>query len=179
MGFNALNHEKEKKDIELNRPSLQSNKMGATAIHFKTSKKNNNKLKPLPFKGASNPAQTSYNNVSNKNNNIKAFSTKTQMNFRNKKVNKFPLLNKELNSKKTNKSFLYDINYFNPPFCTYFSAVGHSFPPGNQLFIPMYDFIPKKEILFPCTSVNQPQYQIFKIRNRSDTPLFYSISQDP
>ena len=182
MGFNALNHEKEKKDIELNRPSLPSNKMGATAIHFKTSKKNNNKLKPLPFKGASNPAQTSYNinnNVSNKNNNIKAFSTKTQMNFRNKKVNKFPLLNKELNSKKTNKSFLYDINYFNPPFCTYFSAVGHSFPPGNQLFIPMYDFIPKKEILFPCTSVNQPQYQIFKIRNRSDTPLFYSISQDP
>ena len=35
MGFNALNHEKEKKDIELNRPSLPSNKMGATAIHFK------------------------------------------------------------------------------------------------------------------------------------------------
>ena len=43
----------------------------------------------------------------------------------------------------------------------------------------MFDFIPKKEILFPCTSINQPQYQIFKIKNRSDTPLFYSISPDP
>lgn len=43
----------------------------------------------------------------------------------------------------------------------------------------MFDFIPKKEIFFPSTSVNQPQYQIFKIRNRSDTPLFYAFSPDP
>ena len=184
MGFNALNHEKEKNDIELDRPSFPSNKMGATAIHFKTSKKNN-QLKPLPFKGNSNPAQTTYNynpkNANNKNNNNpKSFSNKTQINFRNKKISRISLLNnRELNSKKTKNSFLSEINYFNPPFCTYFSAVGHSFPPGNQLFIPMFDFIPKKEILFPCTSINQPQYQIFKIKNRSDTPLFYSISPDP
>ena len=166
MGFNALNHEKEKNDIELDRPSFPSNKMGATAIHFKTSKKNN-QLKPLPFKGNSNPAQTTYNynpkNANNKNNNNpKSFSNKTQINFRNKKISRISLLNnRELNSKKTKNSFLSEINYFNPPFCTYFSAVGHSFPPGNQLFIPMFDFIPKKEILFPCTSINQPQYQIF------------------
>jgi hypothetical protein len=142
-------------------------------------------LKPLPFKGNSNPAQTTYNynpkNANNKNNNNpKSFSNKTQINFRNKKISRISLLNnRELNSKKTKNSFLSEINYFNPPFCTYFSAVGHSFPPGNQLFIPMFDFIPKKEILFPCTSINQPQYQIFKIKNRSDTPLFYSISPDP
>ena len=180
MGFNALNHEKEKKDIELNRPSLQSNKMGTTTINFKTSKKNNI-LKPLPFKGTTNPAQTAYNNgkiTSNKNNN-KATSTKTQINFRSKKVNKLSLFNQDNNKTKTKNLFLTDISYFNPPFCTYLSVVGHSFPPGNQLYIPMFDFIPKKEILFPCTSVNQPQYQIFKIKNRSDTPLFYSISPDP
>ena len=39
MGFNVLNHEKEKSDIELNKPNLQ---MGITAINFKSngSKKN-------------------------------------------------------------------------------------------------------------------------------------------
>ena len=180
MGFNAINHEKEKKDIELNRPSFQSNKMGTTTMNFKTSKKNN-QLKPLPFKGVSNPSQTAYNkNISNKNNNnMKVNSTKTQMNFRSKKINKFSLFNQDNNMKKTKNSFLTDISYFNPPFCTYLSVVGHSFPPGNQLYIPMFDFIPKKEIFFQCTSINQPQYQIFKIRNRSDTPLFYAISPDP
>jgi len=181
MGFNVINHEKEKKDIELNIPSFQSNKMATTTNNFKTSKKNN-QLKPLPFKGASNPAQTTYNkNISSKNNNnnMKVNSTKTQMNFRSKKVNKFSLFNQDNNMKKTKNTFLTDITYFNPPFCTYLSVVGHSFPPGNQLYIPMFDFIPKKEIFFPCTSINQPQYQIFKIRNRSDTPLFYAISPDP
>ena len=60
MGFNVLNHEKEKSDIELNKPNLQ---MGITAINFKSNgSKKNNKLKPLPFKGSTNPSQTTYNN---------------------------------------------------------------------------------------------------------------------
>ena len=101
------------------------------------------------------------------------------MNFRSKKNKKLALFNQDSNFKKTKNSFLSDIPYFNPPFCTYLSVVGHSFPPGNQVYIPMFDFFPKNEIYFPCTSINQPQYQIFKIRNRSDTPLFYSISQLP
>ena len=102
MGFNALNHEKEKKDIELNRPSLPSNKMGATAIHFKTSKKNNNKLKPLPFKGSTNPSQTAYNNnnIKNKRNNNE-INTKTQINFRAKKISRLTLFNQDNNLKKT------------------------------------------------------------------------------
>ena len=180
MGFNALNHEKEKKEMELNRPNFQSNKMGTTAMNFKSNgSKKNNQLKPLTFKELSNPSQTAYNqkNISNKNNNNN--STKTQMNFRSKKIKKLNLFNEDNNLKKTKSSLFSDITYFNPPFCTYLSVVGHSFPPGNQLYIPMFDFVPKKEIYFPCTSINQPQYQIFKIRNRSDTPLFYSISPDP
>ena len=182
MGFNTLNHEKEKKEMELNRPSIQSNKMGVTAMNFKSNgSKKNNQLKPLTFKGISNPSQTAYNpkNNSNKNNNNINNNIKTQMNFRSKKVKKLNLFNEGDSLKKTKSSLFSDITYFNPPFCTYLSVVGHSFPPGNQLYIPMFDFIPKKEIYFPCTSVNQPQYQIFKIRNRSDTPLFYSISPDP
>ena len=186
MGFNAFNHEKEKKDIELNKPNFPSNKMGATAINFKSNgSKKNNQLKPLPFKGASNPYQTSYNNNQQKktssktNNNLLSNNPKTQMNFRTKKLKHFSGLNQESNLKKTKSSLLSDVPYFNPPFCTYLSVVGHSFPPGTQLYIPMFDFIPKNEIFFPCTSINQPQYQIFKIKNRSDTPLFYSISPDP
>ena len=184
MGFNALNHEKEKKDMELNQPNLPSNKMGATTINFKSNgSKKNNQLKPLPFKGTSNPYQTQYNNQkrpSNKNNNnLISNNPKTQMNFRTKKVKRFALFSQDSSLKKTKSSLYSDVTYFNPPFCTYLSVVGHSFPPGNQLYIPMYDFVPKNEIYFPCTSINQPQYQIFKIKNRSDTPLFYAISPDP
>ena len=66
-----------------------------------------------------------------------------------------------------------------PPITLYLSMVGHSFPPGTQVFIPMFEFSPKKEIFFPPTSLNQSLYQSFKIQNKSDTPLFYKIKQDP
>ena len=86
------------------------------------------------------------------------------------------------------------INYFNglmgslnntnskepePPITLYLSMVGHSFPPGTQVFMPMFEFTPKKEIFFPPTSINQSLYQSLKIQNKSDTPLFYKIKQDP
>ena len=182
IGFNALNHEREKKEMELNRPNIPINKMGNTAYNFKSNGiQKNNLLKPLPFKGASNPAQTTYSNFNDKRkksqnraNDKKA--TQTTMNFHTKKLRKISLFNE---NKKLKSQLPSDLNYFNPPFCTYLSVVGHSFPPGNQLYIPMFDFVPKKEIYFPSTSLNQPQYQIFKIKNRSDTPLFYAFSPDP
>ena len=74
-------------------------------------------------------------------------------------------------------------NYSNkepePPITLYLSMVGHSFPPGTQIFMPMFEFTPKKEIFFPPTSINQSLYQSLKIQNKSDTPLFYKIKQDP
>ena len=182
IGFNTLNHEREKKEMELNRPSIQSNKMGSTAYNFKSNGiQKNNQLKPLPFKGSVNPAQTVYSNMNEKRKNSQnkistKNITKTAMNFHSKKLKKINLFNE---NKKIKSQLPSDLNYFNPPFCTYLSVVGHSFPPGNQLYIPMFDFVPKKEIFFPSTSVNQPQYQIFKIKNRSDTPLFYAFSPDP
>ena len=82
-------------------------------------------------------------------------------------------------------------NYFNikknihlkqnvePPISLYISLVGHSFPPGTQIFMPMFEFSPKKEIFFPPTSINQSLYQTLKIENKNDTPLFYKINPDP
>ena len=66
-----------------------------------------------------------------------------------------------------------------PPITLYIPIVGHSFPPGTQIFMPMFEFNPKKEIFFPPTSINQSLYQSLKIKNKSDTPLFYKIKQDP
>ena len=66
-----------------------------------------------------------------------------------------------------------------PPITLYLSMVGHSFPPGTQIFMPMFEFSPKKEIFFPPTSINQSLYQTLKIENKNDTPLFYKINPDP
>ena len=81
---------------------------------------------------------------------------------------------KELNKTNTNLK-----KYVEPPITLYLSMVGHSFPPGTQIFMPMYEFSPKKEIFFPPTSINQSLYQTLKIENKNDTPLFYKITPDP
>ena len=70
-------------------------------------------------------------------------------------------------------------NYFDPPVTQCLSIVGHSFPPGTQIFMPMFELNPKKEMFFPPTTVNQSLYQTLKIENKNDTPLFYKISPDP
>ena len=70
-------------------------------------------------------------------------------------------------------------NYFDPPVTQCISIVGHSFPPGTQIFMPMFELNPKKEMFFPPTTINQSLYQTLKIENKNDTPLFYKISPDP
>ena len=182
IGFHTLDYEKEKKEMNLDRENIQNDKMRNTAFNFKSNGiQKNNQLKPLPFRGSTNPSQTTYSNMNDKRKNSQnkinsKNITKTAINFHSKKLKKLNLFN---DNKKIKSQIPTDLTYFNPPFCTYLSVVGHSFPPGNQLYIPMFDFVPKKEIFFPSTSVNQPQYQIFKIKNRSDTPLFYAFSPDP
>ena len=95
---------------------------------------------------------------------------------------------KNKNNEKKKSTFVNGLmtsfNNFNtkepePPITLYLSMVGHSFPPGTQVFMPMFEFTPKKEIFFPPTSINQSLYQSLKIQNKSDTPLFYKIRQDP
>ena len=86
------------------------------------------------------------------------------------------------NKLKNNLNKSLDINknnYFDPPITLNISIVGHSFPPGTQIFMPMYEMNPKKEMFFPPATINQSLYQTLKIENKNDTPLFYKISPDP
>ena len=84
-----------------------------------------------------------------------------------------------LGSSPKTKKYLSLISKVEPPISLYISMVGHSFPPGTQIFMPMFEFSPKKEIFFPPTSINQSLYQTLKIENKNDTPLFYKINPDP
>lgn len=93
--------------------------------------------------------------------------TKTTLQYKNTE------LIKSLNAKPK----LYE--YFDPPIPLKLTMVGHSFPPGTQIFMPIYTMTPKRELFFPSVTINQSTYQTIKIENNSDTPLFYKFSTDP
>jgi hypothetical protein len=65
-----------------------------------------------------------------------------------------------------------------PPIPLKISVVGHSFPPSTQIYIPMAEVDPKHELVFPYSSINQSQYSSFKIKNTTDTPLFFKFITD-
>lgn len=71
-----------------------------------------------------------------------------------------------------------DFEYFDPPFPLKISVIGHSFPPNTQIFMPMIELIPKNEIVFEPTTLNQSVYQTFTIKNKSDTCLYYKFMPD-
>ena len=104
-------------------------------------------------------------NISKSNNNLKGLNTLG--------------LNKSIGLNNSNLKTNLSKTYFDPPITQCLSIVGHSFPPGTQIFMPMFELNPKKEMFFPPTTINQSLYQTLKIENKNDTPLFYKISPDP
>ena len=108
--------------------------------------------------------------ITSKSNNFNSTSNKNNT-FLFKSLN----LNKKFNKKNiiltTNEE-----NYFDPPIPLKISLVGHSFPPSTQIFMPIFEMTPKKEIFFPPATINQSLYQTLKIKNNNDVPLFYKIS---
>lgn len=100
-------------------------------------------------------------------------------NKRTQKTFKSNLLQSMALSKKRNILQGNTVVTTDPPIPIKLSMVGHSFGPGTQIFMPMYEIQPKQEIFFPSTTINQSQYQTLKIQNKSDTPLYYKISTDP
>jgi hypothetical protein len=71
-----------------------------------------------------------------------------------------------------------DFEYFDPPIPIKISVVGHSFPPNIQIFMPMMEVSPEKEIIFPPSSLLQSGYQTLTIKNNSDTPLYFKFVTD-
>lgn len=67
---------------------------------------------------------------------------------------------------------------FDPPILVKVNAIGHSFPPTTQIFIPIADFYPKERLIFPPSTINQSMYQTMIIKNKSDTPLYYKFIVD-
>ena len=118
--------------------------------------------------------ENTINNKQNKNQALIKSYLALGKNYNDEKKNE-PLGPKKLMFSMSN----YNKNETEPPITLYLSMVGHSFPPGTQVFMPMFEFSPKKEIFFPPTSINQSLYQSLKIQNKNDTPLFYKIKQDP
>jgi hypothetical protein len=103
----------------------------------------------------------------------------------------FDLTKNNLTSTKTISSLGYKTNllksisngekafeYFDPPYPLKISVVGHSFPPSTQIFMPMMELIPQKEIIFQPCSILQSHYQTLIIKNNSDTPLYYKFMND-
>lgn len=66
-----------------------------------------------------------------------------------------------------------------PPLCLNLRAIGHSFSPGTQPFIPMVKFLPNKNVNFPPCGPGESVYQTMKIMNTSDTPVFFKMMADP
>jgi len=70
------------------------------------------------------------------------------------------------------------LDYFDPPWPLKVNVIGHSFPPSTQIFLPMIELNPSKEIIFTPSTINQSVYQTFIIKNNSDTPLYYKFMSD-
>jgi hypothetical protein len=66
-----------------------------------------------------------------------------------------------------------------PPLCLNLRVIGHSFNPGSQPFIPMVKFLPNKNVAFPPCCPGESVYQTIKIKNTSDTPVFFKLIPDP
>ena len=65
-----------------------------------------------------------------------------------------------------------------PPVCLSVRLSGHSFAPGSQPFIPMIKMSSSK-LAFPSCSPNECVYQTVQLSNTSDTPVQFSVMQDP
>lgn len=69
-------------------------------------------------------------------------------------------------------------DYFDPPLPLKINVIGHSFPPSSQIFMPMIELNPSKELIFKPSTINESVYQTICIKNNSDTALYYKFMSD-
>lgn len=56
---------------------------------------------------------------------------------------------------------------------------GHSFPKGYELFIPLLEIYPSKELTFKPCRAGESSYQSIILTNSGDTPIHYSFVDLP
>lgn len=81
--------------------------------------------------------------------NLSARGTVSSLNYKTNLLNSI--------NNKDQKAF----EYFDPPFPLKISVVGHSFPPNTQIFMPMMELIPQKEIIFLQFPYSNPAIRLF------------------
>jgi hypothetical protein len=67
---------------------------------------------------------------------------------------------------------------FCPPWCLTVSAVGHTFQPNNETFLPKLTFDAQK-VVFPAIDSGDSFYKTILMANDGSTPIHYSLLEDP
>ena len=187
-GFNIFNVESTVFIVQPEESVITPNGQAEFKVYFKPNKPEFYFFSDIPCLGT---LITPYNkNV----NNLNKMITNKLTNINKKKLSEFGkgMISKSIDtnpifSSRNTGSTLFKANtlnntnttYFDPPIPTTLSLVGHSFPPETQIFMPIFELTPKKEIFFPPATINQSLFQTLKIQNKSDTPLHYKINDDP
>ena len=63
------------------------------------------------------------------------------------------------------------------PWCLSVTALGHSFPPDAEHFVPTLSFS-SRNLVFPCATAGQPVHRTLAVRNDGDTPVMFNFDQD-
>ncbi|XP_071497349.1 cilia- and flagella-associated protein 65-like [Diadema antillarum] len=67
---------------------------------------------------------------------------------------------------------------FCPPWCLTVSAVGQTFQPNNETFLPRYTLDTRK-LVFPAVDIGDSIYKTLLLSNEGTTPIHFNIPDDP
>ncbi|XP_041477861.1 LOW QUALITY PROTEIN: cilia- and flagella-associated protein 65-like [Lytechinus variegatus] len=67
---------------------------------------------------------------------------------------------------------------FCPPWCLTVAAVGQTFQPNNETFLPRYTLDTKK-LVFPAVDIGDSIYKTLLLSNAGTTPIHFTIPDDP
>lgn len=148
---------------------LNQNLLGTNNIDLSNNSNNMNQLKSL--KGLI--SNSALNLINNPNKSLKENNVSKLSKTNNSKINNLLISSSSGLGENSSKQPIMD-----PPIPLKISVVGHSFPPSTQIYIPMAEVEPKNEVNFPYSSLNQSQFSSFRIKNTTDTPLFFKFITD-
>ncbi|XP_077997157.1 cilia- and flagella-associated protein 65-like [Glandiceps talaboti] len=67
---------------------------------------------------------------------------------------------------------------FCPPWCLTLNTIGHTFQPGNETFLPRFNFDSQKLVL-PAIDTKETVFRTLLLSNSGTTPIHYAFESDP